>query len=427
MKRFALLMVALFVSSAFLFAGGAKEASAAPGSAKAVTVNMAVTTGPNANAARAIVPLFEADNPGIKVNIIEIPWDQIDTQQLLDFTSGKGSYDLVMQSTSFFGSYAVSGYLEPLEPFFANKSLIDAAAFNLDDFNKSVLDLVGTSNGKLYALPYMYFPQVLVYRVDLLKQIGASVPRTFDEYLDVVKKLDALPDMHGTSIIGLKGGAGANVYAWAPYLFNFGGKFADAQGKPTFNSPEGVKALEFYKQFLAYSPSEAVNYGTDQVTSAFGSGSLGIMLMDADNAGQLLDPSFTNLKRDQVGYAPIPSGPAGGPGRALLGAWSISISKFSHQKEAAFKVMTYLLSNKPAVTTEFVKQGIEPRLSVLKQVADTYPNYGIVAQELPNVGPIPVVKNWLKIEDALATAISNALLGVQTSKAALDAAAAAIQ
>jgi multiple sugar transport system substrate-binding protein len=415
MKRFALILAILLVSSAFLFAAGP------------VTVNMAVTSGPNANAAHAIIPLFEAENPAIKVNIIEIPWDQIDTQQLLDFTSGKGSYDLVMQSTSFFGSYAVAGYLEPLGPYFANKSLINAAAFNLDDFNKSVLDLVGTSNGKLYALPYMYFPQVMVYRADLLKQIGARVPKTFDEFLSVVKKLNALPNMHGTSIIGLKGGAGANVYAWAPYLFNFGGRFADAQGKPAFNSPAGVKALEFYKQLLAYSPSEAINYGTDQVTSAFGSGSLGIMFMDADNAGELLDPTFTTLKRDQVGYAPLPSGPAGGPGKALLGAWSISISKFSHQKDAAFKVMTFLLSNKPAVTAEFVKQGIEPRLSVLKQVASQYPNYGIVAQELPHVGPIPVVENWLKIEDALATAISNALLGVQTPQAALDTAAAAVR
>jgi multiple sugar transport system substrate-binding protein len=415
MRRFAFVLGVLFVSSGLLFAAGP------------VTVNMAVTSGPNANAAHAIIPLFEAENPDIKVNIIEIPWDQIDTQQLLDFTSGKGSYDLVMQSTSFFGSYAVAGYLEPLGPYFANTSLINAAAFNLDDFNKSVLDLVGTSGGKLYALPYMYFPQVMVYRADLLKRIGARVPRTFEEYLSVVKKLNALPNMHGTSIIGLKGGAGANVYAWAPFLFNFGGRFADAQGTPAFNSPEGIKALDFYKQLLAYSPSEAINYGTDQVTSAFGSGSLGIMFMDADNAGELLDPTFTTLKRDQVGYAPLPSGPAGGPGKALLGAWSISISKFSHQKDAAFKVMTFLLSNKPAVTAEFVKQGIEPRLSVLKQVANKYPNYGIVAQELPNVGPIPVVENWLKIEDALATAISNALLGVQTSRDALDAAVAAVQ
>lgn len=420
--------VLLCLFSLFAFAGGSKEPAASgqpAGAAGAVTVNMAVTTGPNANAARAIVPLFEKQNTGIKVNIIEIPWNEIDTRQLLDFTSGKGGYDLVMQSTSFFGSYAAAGYLEPLDSYLANPALIDAAAFNLDDFNKSVLNLVGNYQGKLYALPYMYFPQIMVYRKDLLARIGAAVPKTFDEYLVVVKELATLPDIRGTSVIGIKGGAGANVYAWAPFLFNFGGSFVDAQGNPTFNTPQAVRALEFYKELLAYSPSEAINYGTDQVTSAFGAGNIGIMLMDADNAGALLDPSFTRLTHEQLGFAPLPSGPAGGPGRALLGAWSMGISKFSKNKEAGFKVMTFLLSNRPDVTAEFVKQGIHPRLSVLQQNADQYPNYGAVAAELPNVGPIPAVKNWVKMEDALATAISNALLNVQAPQEALDGAQAA--
>jgi ABC-type glycerol-3-phosphate transport system substrate-binding protein len=86
--------------------------------------------------------------------------------------------------------------------------------------------------------------------------------------------------------------------------------------------------------------------------------------------------------------------------------------------------MTFLLSNRPDVTAEFVKQGINPRLSVLQQYASQYPNYGAVAEELPYVGPIPAVKNWVKMEDALATAISNALLNVKTAKDALDEAQA---
>ncbi len=430
MRRIAVAVpVLLFLSSLVALAGGTKEPAAGglpAGAVGVVTVNMAVTTGPNANAARAIVPLFEKQNQAIKVNIIEIPWNEIDTRQLLDFSSGKGSYDLVMQSTSFFGSYAAAGYLESLDSYLANPSLIDAAAFNLDDFNKSVLNLVGNYQGKLFALPYMYFPQIMVYRKDLLAQVEAAMPKTFDEYLAVVKKLNALPNMHGTSVIGMKGGAGANVYAWAPFLFNFGGSFVDAKGSPTFNTPQAVRALEFYKELLAYSPSEAISYGTDQVTSAFGAGNIGIMLMDADNAGALLDPSYTKLTREQLGFAPLPSGPAGGPGRALLGAWSMGISKFSKNKEAAFKVMTFLLSNRPDVTAEFVKQGIDPRLSVLQQYAGQYPNYGAVAAELPYVGPIPAVKDWVKMEDALATAISNALLNVQTSQKALDDAQAAV-
>ena len=89
--------------------------------------------------------------------------------------------------------------------------------------------------------------------------------------------------------------------------------------------------------------------------------------------------------------------------------------------------MTFLLSNKPAVTAEFVKQGIEPRLSVLKQVADKYPNYGIVAQELPNVGPIPVVRELAEDRGRPRNRHLQRPPGGPVGQTALDAAAAAVQ
>lgn len=388
-----------------------------------VQIRVAVTVGPNAEAAKALVPLFEAQNPDIRVDIVEIPWTDIYQMQLLDFMAKKGSYDLVMQSTSFFGEYVLGGHLEPLDPYFNDRSLVDKAAFNLNDFNQRVLAVVGSHGGKLYALPFMYFPQILVYRADLLEKVGATVPKTFDQYLEVVKKLDQLPGIHGTSVIGIRGGAGANVYAWAPYLYSFGGDFVDKNGKPTLNSPQAVKALEFYTRLYQYSPSEAVNMGTDQVTSAFGAGDLGMILMDADNAGALLDPNYTKFN-GVTRYAVIPEGPAkvgvAGQGTPLLGAWSLGISKYSKHKKEAFKVLTFFLGNDPKTTETFVKFGIHPRASVLEKYSSTYPNYAIVAKELQDVKTIPVVPDWAQIEEALGNAISKAMLGQATPKQALD-------
>ncbi|BAS26253.1 ABC transporter substrate-binding protein [Limnochorda pilosa] len=392
----------------------------APGSVEAakVTVNVAVTVGPNANAARAIEPIFEERYPDIDVNVVEIPWTDIYHMQILDFMARRGNYDLVMQSTSFFGEYVLSGFLEPLGPYFQREDLIDRDAFNLDDFNPEVLAGVGSYDGELYALPYMYFPQVMVYREDLMERIGMDVPTTFQEYRQVVEALDALPGMHGTSVIGIKGGAGGNVYAWGPYLFSFGGYYVDTEGRPTFNSPEAVAALEYYVDLYKYSPSEAINMGTDQVTSAFGAGDIGIMLMDGDNAGALLDPGYTDL-HDQVRFAPVPAGPSG-EGIPLLGAWSWGISKYSRHKDEAFKVLTFFLGNDPEVTSTFVKHGIHPRLSVLRTFGEEYPNYGVVAEELAHVRTVPVIPNWQQIEDALGNAISKAILGQLSPREALD-------
>ncbi|MCX6090262.1 MAG: sugar ABC transporter substrate-binding protein [Candidatus Atribacteria bacterium] len=363
-----------------------------------VKVNVAVTVGPNAAAAQAIKPIFEVKNPDIEVNITEIPWTDIYQIQLLDFMSKKGNFDLVMQSTSFFGEYVLDGFLEPLEEYFNDVSLIDKTAFNLDDFNPNVLKAVGSYEGKLYALPYMYFPQIMVYRSDLLKTIGWKVPATFDEYSNIVKKFSEIKGIYGTSIIGIKGGAGGNVYAWGPYLFGFGGYYIDQQGKPAFNSPEAVKALEYYAGLYKYSPSEAINMGTDQVTSAFGAGNVGIILMDADNAMSLLDPKYTEFS-DKTSFDLVPKSPGSEAGSPLLGAWSWAISKFSNNKKAAFKVLTAFMGNDPEIVDAYVKNGIHPRLSVLNKYSSTYPNYALVAKELPNTKTVPVIPNWPQIRN----------------------------
>jgi len=387
--------------------------------AEKVTVNVAVTVGPNGTAAQAVKPIFEAKNPDIEVNITEIPWTDIYHIQLLDFMAKKGNYDLVMQSTSFFGEYAIDGFLEPLEEYFNDPTLIDKQAYDLEDFIPSVLKEVGSYQNKLYALPYMYFPQITVYRTDLLETAGVQVPVDFDQYLETVKKLESIEGVYGTSIIGIKGGAGGNVYAWGPYLFGYGGYYVDQQGNPSLNSPEAVKALEYYTELYKYSPSEAINMGTDQVTSAFGAGNVGIILMDADNAMALLDPNFTSYA-DKVGFALVPKGPGSETGKALLGAWSWAISKFSNNKKAAFIVLTAFLENDPEIADAFAKNGIHPRLSVLKNFSEKYKNYALVAEEIPNTKTVPVIPNWPQIEETISESISKAILGKMTPQDALN-------
>jgi ABC-type glycerol-3-phosphate transport system substrate-binding protein len=342
--------------------------------------------------------------------------------QLLDFTAKKGNYDLVMQSSSFFGVYASDGYLEPLDKYFNNPKLLDKKAFDLDDFNKHVLAQVGSYKGKTYALPYMYFPQIMVYRADLFEKLNLAVPKTMDEYLKVVQKLDTVQGVRGTCVIGIKGGAGGNVYGFAPYLFNFGGEYAK-NGKLTLNSPAAVKALEYYLQLMKHSPSEAINNGTDQVTSAFGAGGLGVIFMDADNAGALLDPNFTKFNK-VTKYAVLPEGAykgtLAGQGTPLLGAWSMGVSAFSKHKAEAFRFMTFILGKDHEVTGTFVKYGINPRLSVLHKYSETYPNYALVAKEIPDSKTIPAIAHWPEIEEILSNALAKAMMGQVKPKEALD-------
>ena len=412
-RRLSIILVFTVISVLFTLSGGQAQ--------KHVQVNIVATSGVNAPAVRAVAPFCEKKYPNISINVIEIPWTDVYYIQLLDFMSKQGRYDITMQSTSFFAEYAIGGFLEPLDGYLNNSELIDREKFDFNDFSPKVVQKIASYKGKLYALPFMYFPQIVAYREDLIKKIGAEVPKTIDEYLEVVKKLDKLPGIHGTSIIGIKGGAGGNVYAWAPWLFAFGGDFADAQGNPTLDTPEAVKALEYYIRLYKYSPSEAINMGTDNVNSAFAAGNIGIIIMDADNCTYLLDPSYSKVV-EKTKFATLPEGPYKGTvlgqGTPLLGAWSIGINVFSKHKNEAFKVMTSILSKDVAST--FAKYGLCPRMSVLRAFGSKYPNYGIVAKELEDIKSIPIMPKWPQIEETLATSISQSILGRMSPKDALN-------
>ncbi len=48
-----------------------------------------------------------------------------------------------------------------------------------------------TVDGKQYGVPYAYYQWGVYYRSDLFDQVGASVPTTWDEFLEVCAKLKA--------------------------------------------------------------------------------------------------------------------------------------------------------------------------------------------------------------------------------------------
>ena len=85
----------------------------------------------------------------------------------------------------------------------------------------------------------------MFYRKDLFERDGIAVPQTLDEYLEVVKHFHNPPELYGTAVRGLRG-SGMNVWRFSPYLKMFGGQYLDENGVPVFNSPEAVKAVEYY-------------------------------------------------------------------------------------------------------------------------------------------------------------------------------------
>lgn len=391
-------------------------------SGEQVTLNVAAISFVAAEAWRKVAENFEAKYPNIKINLIELPWETIQEQQYVDL-AGQGSYDTVMVNVAYGPQYISEGLLEPLDSYINSTSKSD---FDLTDFPKSLLDTVNYK-GKIYGVPMDVFPQQLYYREDLLQKYNIPVPQTLDELLAAAEKLtldtdgDGKPDIYGTVLQGMPiSGGGGVVWHWYPYLFSYGGRVFDENNNPVINSPEAVKALEFYKELFKYSPPESVNYGCDQSLEPFSGGRIGIATSDSDIWPVLINAPV------HIKTAPFPKGPVG---KAILwpGNFSVSISAKSAHKQEAWLWTAYATYNDEAMDVYGELGFIPGRASAMERIGKTNPVFANALAGLHEAVSPPMLTYYSQVEDILAKKISAVLLDQLTPQQALDEAQSEIQ
>ena len=156
-----------------------------------------------------------------------------------------GKYNVYYIDEANVALFAKSNWVAPLLDYYPKE-------YDFADFDPG-RQKVATFEDKVYFAPLTGGGDLLVYRKDLLDKAGVAVPKTLDEMIAAVKKLND-PD-HGVYGIALRGqrGSGANVWRWMPYFRGFGGKWFDGD-TPVFDGEPAVKATETYLELFKYSP-----------------------------------------------------------------------------------------------------------------------------------------------------------------------------
>ncbi len=183
---------------------------------------------------------------------------------------------------------------DPPSMFFAE--IEDAATFYYEGLIgpvTPVIERVGAANfarptrliidGEDYFFPIAVTPDVLWYREDLLEEKGLGVPRTWDEWMDVVEA--TTEDADGDGVIDRWGVVTAmhrspHITAWWYDLFYGAGghvmaeqTFDKLSAKDiTLDSPATRKALEFGKELFEHSPPGAVQYMLGDAIASYFSG-----------------------------------------------------------------------------------------------------------------------------------------------------------
>ena len=178
------------------------------------------------------VDKFEAENPGVKLNLEVVSWNDVYTVVDTRIASGQAP-DIL--NIDVFANYANEGLLEPVSQYCPDELFADFFPSFID---QSVID------GVCWAVPDLASARALYYNVDMFEEMGIDVPTTWAELEDACQ---TIIDFYDGEVYpwGIDMTTDEGQAAFAYYTWGNGGGFVDADGNWAVNSDENVEAIEF--------------------------------------------------------------------------------------------------------------------------------------------------------------------------------------
>ena len=381
----------------------------------------------------SLQPQFEALT-GVKLRFEQVPPGQIRQKAMLDLSSKTATYATHAADPMYYPLYVANKWVEPLDKYLNDASLTDPAWFRYDDIIKAWRD-ANSVDGKPYGIPYDGEVTVQVYRKDLFDAKGLKPATTFDQLLSNAKALnDPAERIYGLALRGYAG-AGQNMYIYPSILRGFGGSWIQG-GKIVVNSPEAVKALQWYVDALtAYAPPAVRNWNWPDIADAFSQGTIATYLDAHSSAAVITNPEKSKVV-GKIAYARWPKGPAG---KGVTSIWNwgfpVNAALTDKQKKATWLFIEWAASTETQVRTSYkfagpAKRSGVNRLSIWRspEFAAAMKNAGdnfipAALESLENDTDVdwrPRVPQWPAIGETMAIAIQSALVGQKKPKEALD-------
>ena len=156
------------------------------------------------------------------------------------------------------------------------RPLDDLVAKHGGDLKSSQLIKV---NGKIMAVAFMANAQHLMYRKDVLADLGISVPKTYEEMLAAAEKIRSSGAMQNP--VGGAYAAGRNLAQEFNNMFlGYGGShFESGSANPSVNSEAGVNALNMMKSLSEYMNPDFLTHDSNATNAEYRAGNIALLNM----------------------------------------------------------------------------------------------------------------------------------------------------
>jgi len=366
--------------------------------------------GREAEVVTELIADFEKENPGIRVDVQNIPMTAAH-EKLLTAYAAEGLPDVFQLGNTWLPEFATLGVLEPLQPFVDRSEVIDPKDYFAGVWDTNVVD------GTLYGVPWYVDTRLLFYRKDLLAEAGITrTPTTWAEFEQ--------------AMAAVKRHVGPDRYAILLPLNEFEQQlsFALQQDDPllrdhdnygNFRSPGFRKALGFYANM--FEQGWAPKLSETQISNVwyeFFNGFYAFYLSGPWNVREfrLRQPPGMEGK---WGTMALP-GPDG-PGAGIAGGASLVILRNSRHKEAAWKLIEFL--SRPQVQARFhaIIGDLPPRRSTWQfpSLANDELSHAF-GDQLERVKPTPKVLEWERIVQEMRLVTERVVRGGESQDKAVE-------
>ena len=207
------------------------------------------------------VARFEEANPGIKLNLEVVSWNDVYTV-VSTRISNNNAPDIL--NIDVFADYANEGLLMPVSEYCPEELFKDFFPSFID---QSVID------GTVWAVPDLASARALFYNEEILKEAGVEkVPETWAELEDASQ---AILDAFNGEVYpwGIDMTTDEGQAAFAYYTWGNNGGFVDENGEWTLNSDANVEAIEYAiglvnKGFTNPNPATQTRYDLQDMFAA---------------------------------------------------------------------------------------------------------------------------------------------------------------
>src|SRR5205809_740505 len=311
----------------------ASFAATSIGGTAAKTISVASVANPQMQDIASLSPALFTAKTGIKVKYTILDEGKLREVTTRDVGSGGKAFDVVMigmYETPQFGS---AGLLNDLTA----QAKADTA-YNYNDLIPAVRSGL-SAKGKLYASPFYAESSFVMYRKDVLKAKGLTMPAhpTWQQVATIARKINS-PSMAGICLRG-KPGWGDLGAAFTTVLNTFGGTWWSAKpnGQPDkaqVDQPAFKDALDFYANLVQDAgEKDAANSSYNECLTQYQAGKVA-MWYDATVAAGFLEAKDSPVK-GKNGFAFAPHFKTKSTG--WLWTWALAIPKSSPDPTDAWK------------------------------------------------------------------------------------------